>query len=113
MDELATLLVLEQGKTFPDAKGDILRGLQVVEAMCALPTLMLGDKLEVARDMDTYVRRSPLGVGAAICPFNFPAMIPLWSLPVAIGAGNTLSEWCSGFSSPGGRKSGSSAVSSD
>lgn len=89
-DDLAQSIVLEQGKTFADAKGDVLRGLQVVDSMCALPQMLTGDKLEVSTDMDTYVRRSPLGVGAAICPFNFPAMIPLWTLPIAIGTGNTL-----------------------
>ncbi len=51
-----------------DAKGDVLRGLQVIESMCSIPNMLLGDKLEVAKDMDTYVRRTPLGVGAAICP---------------------------------------------
>lgn len=67
-DDLAQSIVLEQGKTFADAKGDVLRGLQVVDSMCALPQMLTGDKLEVSTDMDTYVRRSPLGVGAAICP---------------------------------------------
>ena len=59
---------MEQGKTYADALGDVGRGLQVVESLCALPNEMTGDKLEVSRDMDTYVRRSPLGVGAVICP---------------------------------------------
>jgi malonate-semialdehyde dehydrogenase (acetylating)/methylmalonate-semialdehyde dehydrogenase len=67
-NDLAQSIVLEQGKTFADAKGDVLRGLQVVDSMCALPQMLTGDKLEVSTDMDTYVRRSPLGVGAAICP---------------------------------------------
>ncbi|KAJ9104297.1 hypothetical protein QFC20_004579 [Naganishia adeliensis] len=90
LPDLARSIVLEQGKTYADALGDVGRGLQVVESLCALPNEMVGDKLEVSRDMDTYVRRSPLGVGAVICPFNFPAMIPLWSLPLAIATGNTL-----------------------
>lgn len=90
MDEIARSIVLEQGKTMADAKGDVLRGLQVIESMCSIPNMLLGDKLEVAKDMDTYVRRTPLGVGAAICPFNFPAMIPLWSIGTALSAGNTL-----------------------
>ena len=64
--------------------------MKVVDAACAIPTLLLGDKLEVAKDMDTETRKLPLGVGAAICPFNFPAMIPLWSLPLAIASGNSL-----------------------
>jgi malonate-semialdehyde dehydrogenase (acetylating)/methylmalonate-semialdehyde dehydrogenase len=60
--------VLEQGKTFADAKGDVLRGLQVVETACGIPSLLLGDHLEVSKDMDTWTRRAPLGVTAAICP---------------------------------------------
>ncbi|GAA96570.1 hypothetical protein E5Q_03239 [Mixia osmundae IAM 14324] len=90
MDDIARSIVLEQGKTFADAKGDVLRGLQVVDACCGIPSLLMGDKIEVSRDMDTEVRKAPLGVGAAICPFNFPAMIPLWSIPMAIAAGNSL-----------------------
>ncbi|KZO89788.1 methylmalonate-semialdehyde dehydrogenase [Calocera viscosa TUFC12733] len=89
-DDIARSIVLEQGKTFADAKGDVLRGLQVVIAAAGIPSLLMGDKLEVAKDMDTETRRVPLGVGAAICPFNFPAMIPLWSIAMAIATGNTL-----------------------
>ncbi|TAQ87447.1 hypothetical protein B7494_g4223 [Chlorociboria aeruginascens] len=89
-DALATSIVLEQGKTFSDARGDVFRGLQVVDSVCSLPSLLLGDTIAVAKDMDTYTRRLPLGVGAAICPFNFPAMVPLWTIPIAIAAGNTL-----------------------
>jgi malonate-semialdehyde dehydrogenase (acetylating) / methylmalonate-semialdehyde dehydrogenase len=84
-----TTLSLEQGKTYADATAEVQRGLQVVESVCAIPKLLMGDKLEVSKDMDTYVRREPLGVGVAICPFNFPAMIPLWNM-VSIAAGNTL-----------------------
>ena len=68
----------------------MLRGLQVVESMTAVPSQMMGEQLEVSSDMDTSTIRVPLGVVAAICPFNFPAMIPLWVLPVAIATGNTL-----------------------
>jgi malonate-semialdehyde dehydrogenase (acetylating)/methylmalonate-semialdehyde dehydrogenase len=68
---------LEQGKTFADAKGDVLRGMQVVEAACGIPSQLLGEKMEVSKDMDTETRRAPLGVGAAICPFNFPVGLPL------------------------------------
>lgn len=89
MDRLAKSIVEEQGKTFPDAKGDVLRGLQVVEMLCGLPDFTLGQMAEVAKDMDTYTIREPLGVVGGICPFNFPAMIPLWMFPVAIAAGNT------------------------
>ncbi|KZW02686.1 Methylmalonate-semialdehyde dehydrogenase [Exidia glandulosa HHB12029] len=89
-DALANSIVLEQGKTHADAHGDVLRGLQVVEFACSVPSALLGDKLEVSRDMDTYTRRVPLGVCAAVAPFNFPAMIPLWTLPLAAVTGNTL-----------------------
>ncbi|KAI0068309.1 methylmalonate-semialdehyde dehydrogenase [Artomyces pyxidatus] len=89
-DSLATSIVLEQGKTVPDAHGDILRGLQVVEHAASAPSLLLGEKIEGIRDMDTEVRKVPLGVTSAIAPFNFPAMIPLWSIPMATVTGNTL-----------------------
>ncbi|CAK7233127.1 aldehyde dehydrogenase (NADP(+)) ald6 [Sporothrix bragantina] len=89
-DRLAASITLEQGKTFTDARGDVLRGLQVAEAACAAPELLKGEVLEVAKDMETRSYREPLGVTAAICPFNFPAMIPLWSIPIACVTGNTL-----------------------
>ncbi|KAI9611063.1 hypothetical protein H4Q26_008910 [Puccinia striiformis f. sp. tritici PST-130] len=88
-DDLARSIVLEQGKTFSDAKGDVHRGLQVVEAACSLPQLLMGEKLEVSKDMDTETRKAPLGVTAAICPFNFPAMIPLWNI-LSVACGNSL-----------------------
>lgn len=72
MDVIARSITLEQGKTFADAKGDVLRGLQVVESACAIPTLLMGDKLEVSKDMDTYTRKMPLGVGAAIGAYCAP-----------------------------------------
>ncbi|KAK1973052.1 methylmalonate-semialdehyde dehydrogenase [Colletotrichum sublineola] len=89
-DRLAASITLEQGKTFADAKGDVLRGLQVAEAACGAPELLKGEVLEVAKDMETRSYREPLGVVAAICPFNFPAMIPLWCIPIATVTGNTL-----------------------
>lgn len=70
MDRLAASIVLEQGKTFADAKGDVLRGLQVAEAACGAPELLKGEVLEVAKDMETRTYREPLGVVAAICPFS-------------------------------------------
>lgn len=88
--DIASVIVAENGKTHPDAMGDVLRGIQVVEHATGVPHLLKGDLLEVSRDMDTYSRRTPLGVGAAICAFNFPAMIPLWTIPMAIATGNTL-----------------------
>ncbi|EXJ85360.1 methylmalonate-semialdehyde dehydrogenase (acylating) [Capronia coronata CBS 617.96] len=90
MDRLATSITLEQGKTFADAKGDVLRGLQVCETACGITTQIPGEVIEVAKDMETRSYREPLGVVAAICPFNFPAMIPLWSVPVATVTGNCL-----------------------
>ncbi|TLD24718.1 methylmalonate-semialdehyde dehydrogenase (acylating) [Venturia nashicola] len=89
-DRLAASITLEQGKTFADAKGDVLRGLQVAETACAIPQQLMGGVLEVSKDMETRQYIEPLGVTAAICPFNFPAMIPLWSIPIATMTGNTL-----------------------
>ncbi|KAH6885206.1 Aldehyde/histidinol dehydrogenase [Thelonectria olida] len=89
-DRLAASITLEQGKTFADARGDVLRGLQVAETACGITTQITGEVLEVAKDMETRSYREPLGVVAAICPFNFPAMIPLWSIPIATITGNTL-----------------------
>lgn len=89
-DRLAASITLEQGKTFADAKGDVLRGLQVAETACGITTQLTGEVLEVAKDMETRSYREPLGVVGAICPFNFPAMIPLWIIPVATITGNTV-----------------------
>jgi malonate-semialdehyde dehydrogenase (acetylating)/methylmalonate-semialdehyde dehydrogenase len=88
-DRLAASITLEQGKTLADAKGDVLRGLQVAETACGITTQITGEVLEVAKDMETRSYREPLGVIAAICPFNFPAMIPLWTIPIATITGNT------------------------
>ncbi|KAG9123289.1 hypothetical protein FRC07_015140 [Ceratobasidium sp. 392] len=87
---IAQSIVLEQGKSLGDAQGDVTRGLQVVESACAITSSLLGDKLEVSKDMDTQVRKVPLGVCASVAPFNFPAMIPLWTIPMAVATGNTL-----------------------
>ncbi|KAH7104235.1 methylmalonate-semialdehyde dehydrogenase [Auriculariales sp. MPI-PUGE-AT-0066] len=89
-DALANSIVLEQGKTLADAHGDVLRGLQVVEFAASAPSALLGNITEVSKDMDTYTRRVPLGVCASVAPFNFPAMIPLWTIPLATATGNTL-----------------------
>lgn len=89
-DRLAANITLQQGKTFGDAKGDVLRGLQVAETACGITSQLNGEVMEVAKDMETRSYREPLGVVAAICPFNFPAMIPLWSIPVATITGNTI-----------------------
>lgn len=88
--ELAKNITLEQGKTLVDAEGDVMRGLQVVEHCCSITSLQLGETMpSIARDMDAFSFRVPLGVCAGIAPFNFPAMIPLWMFPVALVCGNT------------------------
>jgi malonate-semialdehyde dehydrogenase (acetylating)/methylmalonate-semialdehyde dehydrogenase len=89
-DRLAASITLEQGKTLADARGDVHRGLQVAETACGITTQLTGEVLEVAKDMETRSYREPLGVVTAICPFNFPAMIPLWCIPVATISGNTI-----------------------
>lgn len=91
MKELAAILTAEQGKTLPDAEGDIFRGLEVVEHAANVGTLQLGEMAHnVAGGVDTYTVLQPLGVCAGITPFNFPAMIPLWMFPMAIATGNTF-----------------------
>jgi len=91
MGELAALLTAEQGKTLPDAEGDVFRGLEVVEHAAAIGNLQLGELANnVATGVDTYTLLQPLGVCAGITPFNFPAMIPLWMFPMAIATGNTF-----------------------
>jgi malonate-semialdehyde dehydrogenase (acetylating)/methylmalonate-semialdehyde dehydrogenase len=90
-DELAKSITIEQGKTLQDAKGDVFRGLEVVESACNMGTHLMGETLEnLSSGLDTYTYRQPLGVTAGICPFNFPAMIPLWMFPVSNVCGNTI-----------------------
>jgi len=90
LKEVAKLITTEQGKTIPDAEGDVMRGLQVVEHLCANTNMLLGENLtNISKDMDLISHRIPLGVCAGIAPFNFPAMIPLWMFPTALAAGNT------------------------
>ena len=90
-DELAEILAKETGKTFEDAKGDVWRGIEVVEHAANVPSLMMGETVEnVATSIDTYSYMQPLGVCVGITPFNFPAMIPLWMFPLAIACGNTF-----------------------
>mmetsp|Transcript_16839 Transcript_16839/g.30185 ORF Transcript_16839/g.30185 Transcript_16839/m.30185 type:complete len:518 (-) Transcript_16839:292-1845(-) len=89
-EELAKSIVSENGKTFADAKGDVFRGLEVVESAANLAPAMMGETMDSLSDgVDTYSLRQPLGVCAGICPFNFPAMIPLWMFPIAVTCGNT------------------------
>ena len=90
-DELAKLITSEHGKVFSDAKGELTRGLEVVEFACGIPHLLKGEhSLNVGRDVDSYSQMMPMGVCAGISPFNFPAMVPMWMFPVAIACGNTF-----------------------
>jgi malonate-semialdehyde dehydrogenase (acetylating)/methylmalonate-semialdehyde dehydrogenase len=91
MDSLAALLSTEHGKTLPDSKGDIQRGLEVVEFACGIPHLLKGEYSDGAGPgIDIYSMRQPLGVVAGITPFNFPAMIPMWKFAPAIACGNAF-----------------------
>ena len=91
MDELARMLSAEHGKVIADSKGDIQRGLEVIEFACGIPHLLKGEYTTGAGPgIDVYSMRSPLGVVAGITPFNFPAMIPMWMFGVAIACGNAF-----------------------
>ena len=90
-DELARTVTTEHGKTLDEARGSVRRGIECVEVACGAPSLMQGTALEdIAAGIDCNVVRQPLGVCAAIAPFNFPAMVPMWFLPFAIVTGNTF-----------------------
>src|SRR5436309_5941651 len=90
-DDLAARVTRENGKTLDEARGSVRRGIENVEHACGIPTLMMGRTLEdVAPGIDCEYVRQPLGVFAAVTPFNFPAMVPMWFLPYAIAAGNTF-----------------------
>src|SRR6201999_885385 len=90
-DDLARIVASEHGKVFEDAKGEVIRGLEVVEFVCGLPQLLKGEHSDqVSTDVDSHSFRQPLGVCAGITPFNFPVMVPMWMHPVAIASGNTF-----------------------
>jgi malonate-semialdehyde dehydrogenase (acetylating) / methylmalonate-semialdehyde dehydrogenase len=90
-EDMARSVTTEMGKTIADARAEVARMIEMVEAACALPTTMQGRVLEdVSRNIDAETFRQPVGVCAAIVPFNFPAMVPFWFLPFAIGCGNTF-----------------------
>jgi malonate-semialdehyde dehydrogenase (acetylating)/methylmalonate-semialdehyde dehydrogenase len=90
-DDLAAAITAEHGKTLDDARGEVQRGLEVVEFACGIPHLLQGGFSEdVSTGVDSYSIRQPLGVVAGITPFNFPAMVPMWMFPVAIACGNTF-----------------------
>jgi len=90
-DELARLISREHGKVFSDAKGEVTRGLEVVEFACGIPHLQKGEhSMNVGTGVDSYSMMQPLGVCAGISPFNFPAMVPMWMFPIALACGNTF-----------------------
>lgn len=91
IDELAELITREHGKVLDDAKGEIIRGLEVVEFACGIPHLLKGEHTEqVGGGVDAWCVNQSLGVVAGIAPFNFPVMVPMWMFPIAIAAGNTF-----------------------
>jgi malonate-semialdehyde dehydrogenase (acetylating)/methylmalonate-semialdehyde dehydrogenase len=90
-DELAAIITREHGKVLSDAKGEVTRGVEVVEFACGIPQLLKGDFTEqVGSGIDGYSLRQPIGVCVGITPFNFPAMVPMWMFPVALACGNTF-----------------------
>lgn len=90
-DELAALITREHGKVFSDAKGEVTRGIEVVEFACGIPQLLKGQYSDqIGGGIDNWSMRQPLGVVAGITPFNFPMMVPCWMFPVALACGNTF-----------------------
>jgi malonate-semialdehyde dehydrogenase (acetylating)/methylmalonate-semialdehyde dehydrogenase len=90
-DEIALAITHEHGKVFSDAKGELTRGLEVVEFACGIPHLQKGEhSMNVGTGVDSYSEYAPLGVVAGITPFNFPCMVPMWMFPIAIACGNTF-----------------------
>ena len=90
-DELVRAISAEHGKVLADARGELTRGIEVVEFACGIPQLLKGEhSMNVGRDVDSWSEYAPLGVVAGITPFNFPAMVPMWMFPVAIACGNTF-----------------------
>jgi malonate-semialdehyde dehydrogenase (acetylating)/methylmalonate-semialdehyde dehydrogenase len=91
LDELARLITLEHGKVFSDARGEVIRGMEVVEFACGIPQMLKGEYSgSVGTGVDSWSQRQPVGVCAGITPFNFPAMVPMWMFPVALACGNTF-----------------------
>src|SRR5512132_318521 len=90
-EDLARIVTTEHGKTIDESRGSVRRGIECVEVACGTPSLMMGYGLEnISSGIDCNVIRQPVGVCAAIAPFNFPAMVPLWFLPFAVATGNTI-----------------------
>lgn len=90
LDELTWLVSHENGKTFPEAKAEVLKSIECVEFGCSLPNLAAGTQLEVSRGVTCEIRHEPIGVVAGVSPFNFPMMVPMWMLPQALVAGNAF-----------------------
>jgi len=91
LDKLSAILTSEHGKVLSDAKGEVIRGLEVVEFACGIPQLLKGEFTEqIGTGIDSYSVRQPLGVCAGITPFNFPVMVPMWMFPISIACGNTF-----------------------
>ncbi|MEM9071617.1 MAG: CoA-acylating methylmalonate-semialdehyde dehydrogenase [Myxococcota bacterium] len=90
LDELSCLLSHENGKTLPQARGEVLKGIECVEFGCSLPNIAQGQQLDVSRGINCSVTHEPVGVCAGIVPFNFPTMVPLWMLPQVLVSGNTF-----------------------
>jgi len=91
LDELAAIVTAEHGKVLADAKGEIIRGMEVVEFACGIPHLLKGEFSEqIGGGIDSWSMRQPVGVCAGITPFNFPVMVPMWMFPVALACGNTF-----------------------
>ena len=90
-EDLAALITRDHGKTFPDALAEVMRGVETIEFACGLPVHLAGmNTPSVSTNVDAFTLRTPLGVTAAITPFNFPVMVPLWIYPIAMACGNTL-----------------------
>ena len=90
-DEIALAITREHGKVLSDAKGELTRGIEVVEFACGIPHLLKGEhSMNVGSGVDSYSEYAPLGVVAGITPFNFPCMVPMWMFPIAIACGNTF-----------------------
>jgi len=91
VDDFAAMVTREHGKTFADAQGEVARGIEVVEFAVGIPQMLKGEFTDqIARGIDAWSMRQPLGVVAGITPFNFPVMVPMWMFPVAIACGNTF-----------------------
>lgn len=100
-EEMAALITRDHGKTYPDALAEVMRGIETVEFACGLPVHMAGmNTPNVSTNVDAFTLRQPLGVAAAITPFNFPVMVPMWIYPIALACGNTM-VWKPSSHTPG------------